>query len=199
MKPLLRTLSVMVFGAAIVSTAGAVDSAAAAAFSPSDLMLGNSSDTPLVYFKPASGLELVLSQTSHDGFGQVTGYSLELGSGAAAKLTVLVRRTSDDKTRPARFIARAGEHTLGELSTARTKAKLVALNPTDAGGVVLAAPGELTLDVTTELAYDDFGRQQVAAQTFVHAGAKWKVTFSAYTRDRFGRITGCRGKLNLIP
>jgi hypothetical protein len=149
----------------------------------------------VVYFKPAAGLTLVLSQVAYDSFGQPESYALEIGSDSPDKLVVLVRRTSEPKTTPKKFIARAGEHTLVELSAAKPKDELVALDP--AGGMVLAAPGELTMDVTTEFAYDDFGRRQVAAQTFPHAGAKWKVTFSGYTRDGFGRLTGCKAAIAL--
>jgi len=155
--------------------------------------------TPLVYFKPAAGLNLAVSSVTYDGFGRPESYTLELDFGSAPKLTVQVRRTSEAKTNPPKFIARAGEHTLGELSVGKTKEELVALNPADAGGVVLAAPGKLELNVTTELACDGFGRQQVAAQTFVHAGAKWKVTFSDYKRDGFGRLTGYRAQFTQLP
>lgn len=163
-----------------------------------DLLLGDSSGTPLVYFKAADGMTLVLSQTAYGDFGQVVGYTLELAQASPPRLTVLVHRTSEAKVSPAKFIARAGEYTLGDLSASKTRDELVALNPADAGGVVLAAPGELRLNVTTQFAYDDFNRRQIAAQTFAHAGAKWKVTFSDYTRDGFGRLTGCRAQLEIF-
>lgn len=164
-----------------------------------DLRLGSSQSTPLVYHKPTANMTVVLSQVAYDRFGQPESYTLELDLATDPRLTVEVRRTSDDKTHPAKFIARAGEHTLVELSDTSTKDPLVALNPAGAGGVVLAAPGELKLNVSTELAYDDFGRRQVAAQTFVHAGLKWKVAFSDYTRDGFGRLTGYRATFIQLP
>ena len=169
------------------------DHPAASSLSPGDLLLGTEQGTPLVYFKPAAGLTLILSQVAYDRFGQAESYTLELGLASSPKLTVLVR--PNPETNSTKFTARVGDQPLAELSTAKTKAELVALNPADAGGIVLAAAGELTLNVTTEFAYDDFGRRQIAAQTFVHAGAKWKVTFSDYTRDGFGRITGCKAQL----
>lgn len=178
------------------SLAGTTEDFAALSLRPGSLFLGVSDGTPLVYCKPAAGLTLVLSQTAYDDFGQAMSYTLELGLASSPKLTVLVSRTSEAKANPVKFIARAGAHTLVELSTAKTKDELVALNPADAGGVVLAAPGELTENVTTEFAYDNFGRQQVAAQSFVHAGAKWKVTFSDYTRDGIGRLTGCQARIS---
>jgi|CXWL01.1.fsa_nt_gi hypothetical protein len=166
---------------------------------PPGLWLGAESGTPLVYFKPAAGLTLVLSQVTHDGFGQPVGYTLELTPTASPKLTVQIRRASEAGASPAKFTARVGEHTLMELSAAKTQDELVALNPADAGGMVLAAVGELKEDVTTEFAYDDFGRRQVAAQTFALAGAKWKVTFSDYKRDDFGRLAGCQAVFIQLP
>lgn len=180
-------------------SAAAVAAATTVTISPGDLWLGSSQSTPLIYFKPTAELTAVLSQVAHDRFGQPESYTLELVLAANPRLTVKVRRTSDDKTHSAKFIARAGEHTLVELSDTSTKDPLAALNPAGAGGVVLAAPGELKLNVSTELAYDDFGRQQVAAQTFVHAGSKWKVAFSDYTRDGFGRLTGYRATFTQLP
>jgi hypothetical protein len=171
--------------------------ASTSTISPGDLLLGVSQSTPLIYLKPRADLTAVLSQVAYDR-GQPESYTLELGLVSSPKLTVLVRRTPEPGTTPLKFMARAGEHTLGELSAANTKDELVALNPTDAGGVVLAAPGELRMNVTTEFAYDDFGRRQVAAQTFVHAGAKWRVTFSDHTHDR-GRLTGYHATFTQLP
>jgi len=196
----IRLLSIIscAIALAAASLSGA-DAPARSPLNPGQLWLGVEQGTPLVYFKPAAGLNLTLSPVTYDGFGRPESYTLELGLGSAPKLMVQVRRTSEAKANPPKFIARAGEHTLGELSAANTKDELVALNPTDAGGVVLAAPSELREDMTTEFAYDDFGRRQVAAQTFVHAGAKWKVAFSDYTRDGFGRLTGCRATITQVP
>ena len=39
----------------------------------------------------------------------------------------------------------------------------------------------------------------LTAQTFPPAGAKGEITFSACTRDRFGRLPGCKAGLQQIP
>lgn len=175
------------------ATALCAGQTAAAPLRPADLLLGDADGTPFVYFIPAAGVTLVLSKVTYNGFGKPEGYKLEIGSGSPTGLTVQVRR---DPAAKAGFVAKVGEQTLTELASAKTKEELVALNPADAGGIVLAAVGGLKEDFITEFAYDDFGRRQVAAQTFVHAGAKWKVTFSDYKRDGFGRLTGCRAHLS---
>jgi hypothetical protein len=187
----IAALAVMLSGAAFYGA----DPPVTGPLTEDDLLLCVAQGTPLVYFKPVAGITLVLSQIVYNDFGRPESYVYELTGASPSKLTVLVRRTSDDRARTPTFTARAGEHTLVELPAADSKGLLIAMNPGRDGGVCFAPTDGLDLNLSTDLGYDGCGRMQVAVQTFNHAGTKWKVTFSDYRRDGVGRVTSYKAIL----
>lgn len=138
----------------------------------------------------ADGAAIDVSGVAYDPFGRVQSFAVTYRAAAGDSLRGVL---AVDSTRRA-SLALAGRDTIWATGTDST-ASPIALVPTEAGGVRLRDADS----VTTELAYDAFGRQQVSLQTFRLGGARWQVTFSDYARDGFGRLSAVRAVVAARP
>lgn len=138
----------------------------------------------------ADGAAIQVSDVAYDSFGRVQSFAVAYRAAAGDSLRGFLEV---DSTRRA-SLALAGRDTIWVAGTDST-ASPIALVPTEAGGVRLRGADS----VTTELAYDSFGRQQVSLQSFRLGAARWQVTFTDYARDGSGRISAVRAVVAARP
>ena len=59
------------------------------------------------------------------------------------------------------------------------------------GGVVFPYIGSITVpQIETNLSYDANDRRQIASQKFIYEGKEYEISYSNYTRDKNGRLSG---------
>ena len=152
------------------------------------LALAVIADEPAVLFTPDSGLALVISGITYDDFGRLRSFGLDFVLRQADTLRAQIEDADTSSAPEARrFEARAGSLTLTPVPPDSTSLP-VGLVPKDPGALRLRGADS----VVTEMAYDSFGRQQVAAQEFTLGSTRWRAVFGDYKRDDAGRFVSFR-------
>jgi hypothetical protein len=156
----------------------------------SSLAIGMAGSGPVVFTECVAGLSVRLSKITYNRFGNLDSYTIELTSAASkSSVQVIGTPTRGSDTQP-RYVANVAGRQIPSLDIAKLKVP-IGFSPTEPGSVVV--PGGTTLE--TSFAYDDFGRQQVARQSFTIGHRRTEAVFSAFTRDGFGRLTSYQVEL----
>jgi hypothetical protein len=150
---------------------------------PLPLALAIVEDEPALLLSPDSG-HVVVSDITYDDFGRLRSYAFEYVRTPSDTLRGLVIDADSGSAPEARrFEARIGADTLSPVLPGVSPLP-VAVVPKEPGGLRLKGADS----VVTDLGYDSFGRQQVAAQEFTIGSQRWKAVFSDYQRDDAGRF-----------
>jgi hypothetical protein len=149
---------------------------------------------PVVLFQPDSGLVARAAAITYDEFGGIQSYTVEIiPSGGDTTHVEVFARPRAGSTGERTFTARRSSGDTLQLAEPDTLVLAVGLHPAEAGGIIARAQAT---SFTTDLAYDDFGRQQVSRQAFQHGATRWQVDFREYRRDSGGRILSYVGRFS---
>jgi len=176
----------LVFGVLACGTLGCGSGGTVLGPSGAPLLLGTDSESgPVIFTKLEAGQAIEILELTYDKFGRVDGYTWKSTLGGSTR-TVKVKQTEPPQFgRSAVYAAREVD---GATLPARGEATdVLGFGLKDPGGIVLVSSGTMTLDMKTELAYDENGRQQLARQTLTHEGKNYEVVYSDYRRDQ-GRL-----------
>jgi len=179
------------------TTAAAADTGAAP-------ILGFADSEPALYLRLQAGTTVQLREIRYDELGRVSGFEEEIVVGA---LTTLVRVVWDPALSPSqpaesRYTAEVNGKPTTSPSLAdwqRTEAAgTLAFSASDLGGIVLRSAGALQVELTTGFAYDDHGRRMLSEQKFVHEGVHYRIEYSGYRFDEFGRLAGYSAEVRQV-
>ncbi len=160
--------------------------------------LGFVSCKAAVFLKPQAGLEVSFSELTYDSFGYPKSFAARIQY-PDSKVT-MAQVNVDNSTWQSDCGTLQYKAVVNGVSVQspnvkefrkRTMQGYVALSFEDAGGLwpVPSAETENT-EIQTEFSYDSFGRRQVSRQLFKSQGVSHEISFSNYSRDDFGRLTG---------
>jgi hypothetical protein len=160
----------------------------------SGLVLGFAENQPAVFFPFKTGMIINLKGINLDKFGYVAGLEEEI---VTQNETTRIKITMDSGLKPTepntyRYQAEINGRVVKSLTLAeweKTEAKgCLGFAPMELGGVILRSTGALEMNITTNFAYDDFGRRMISKQEFMHEGVKYQITYSQHAFDKFGRL-----------
>lgn len=144
---------------------------------------------PALLVAPSPGLSVAVSDAAYDQAGELLSFTAIVAAGAD---TTRAQLLAGSGAAVARLVV--GNDTVQALPNAPIVFP-VAIVPTGAAGLQIEGVDSLTIDTVS----DEYGREGVSTQQFVRAGERWRATFSDYTRDDAGRVTGFRVSIEPNP